>query len=133
MKKTIIFISIILGFAPNAVAARVFLIPHPESTGVNLGAALGTGLGAFFGHKLRQRQQRKQAQRFKQNGLPEVLGYLDPQVQAAYLQDLGAAQQRFQQEAQLRQRLEELAYLKKAQNEKSENDMLILESQWSIK
>ena len=77
-------------------------ILRQPSLGGQIGEAFGTGLGSSLQNlanmKLNQLQQGQQAARLQQAGLPEVLAYLDPQVQASYLREYGAQQQISQQE-----------------------------------
>jgi len=77
-------------------------ILRQPSLGAEIGESLGTGLGAGLQRlaemQLSEMQKRKQAGRLREGGLPEVLAYLDPKVQASYLRDFGAAQQQAQQE-----------------------------------
>jgi len=73
--------------------------------GGRVGQAIGTGLGSGLNVLLNQQMQKMQAQKLEQGGLPSVLAHLDPQVQAAYLREYGAAQQLNKQ-----QELESQAY-----------------------
>ena len=79
-------------------------ILRQPSLGGQIGEAFGTGLGSGLQSlaqlKFNQLQQGQQAARLQQGGLPEVLAYLDPQVQASYLREYGAQQQRSAQEQQ---------------------------------
>lgn len=102
----------------------VQIIRQPDDMGdllSRLGRGLGTGLGSGLQNlakfKLEKLKQQQQASQLKQGGLPEVLAYLDPQVQASYLKEYGAQQQRSQQDVaqniadQYVQRAEQEAFL----------------------
>lgn len=69
-----------------------------ERLGSSIGTGLGQGLSNLANLKLQEMQRQKQQQQLQQAGLPGVLAHLDPQVQAAYLREYGASQQRNQQE-----------------------------------
>lgn len=88
------------------------------SLGGRLGQSLGTGLGSGLQslaqlklQDLMSRQQFGEQQRragalapqLEQAGLPGVLAQLDPQVQAAFLRNFGAAQQQAAQQEQAQQ------------------------------
>jgi hypothetical protein len=78
--------------------------------GAQLGTSLGGGLGKAFEalaeDKLKQMRQAQQAEQLQKSGLPEVLAYLDPQVQAQYVRGAQAADIEAQKEAGLSSLLE---------------------------
>lgn len=63
-----------------------------------IGASFGTGLGSALEGLAQGANKRAQGQQFQQEDLPAILAQLDPQVQAAYLRQFGAAQQMAQQQ-----------------------------------
>lgn len=81
------------------MALQIYNKPNPwGDLGKSIGTGLSSGLQSLAQFQLNEMQQRRQAERLKEGGLPEVLAYLDPQVQASYLREYGTAQQRSQQE-----------------------------------
>lgn len=78
--------------------------------GAQLGTSLGGGLSKAFEalaqDKLKDMQQRQQAEKLRMSGLPEVLAYLDPQVQAQYVRGAQAADIEAQKEGKLSSLLE---------------------------
>lgn len=63
-----------------------------------LGSGLGQGIQSLAHLKFNQMQQRELGKQLQAGGLPAVLAYLDPQVQASYLREYGASQNRSQQD-----------------------------------
>lgn len=79
--------------------------------GESFGGGVNQALQLLAQQKLQDMLQQKQAAQFKAGGLPEVLAFMDPQVQASYLRDFAAAQQSAQgqqQESQLNDILAQL-------------------------
>lgn len=62
--------------------------------GQSFGAGLGQGIQSLAQLKFNQMQQRELGKQLQAGGLPAVLAYLDPQVQASYLREYGASQNR---------------------------------------
>lgn len=71
----------------------ITILPKEESLGGRLGTGLGVGIGKTLEGLVSGKLKQMQAQQFEQSGLPGILAHLDPQVQAAYLKQFGAAQQ----------------------------------------
>lgn len=67
--------------------------PRDIGIGERIGTSLGSGIQQGLQQLSDQKMQQLQEQRLTKSGLPGVLAYLDPQVQAAYLKQYGAAQQ----------------------------------------
>lgn len=82
------------------------ILPKEESFASRLGTSLGGGLGKVLEGLATDKIRQIQSQRFKQSGLPEVLAYLDPQSQAAFLKEMGAAQKMQQAQAAEQQQAE---------------------------
>lgn len=61
--------------------------------GAMLGSALGGGIGDVLKGLGKRGEMNIMSQHLQQQGLPGILAQLDPQVQAAYLKQFGAAQQ----------------------------------------
>lgn len=69
------------------------ILPPKGNAGAGLGASLGTGLGNALQSLGQGYEQNQKGKALEQAGLPAILSQLDPQVQAAYLKEYGAAQQ----------------------------------------
>jgi len=77
--------------------------------GTRLGTALGKGLSTGIERLISDKLKDIQSERLEKSGLPGVLAYLDPQTQAAYLKQYGAAQQLSAQQERAAQMQEQIA------------------------
>lgn len=68
--------------------------PQPDTLSTGIGQGLSSILEGLAQGKVKQLQ----GQQFEQAGLPAILAQLDPQVQAAYLRQYGAAQEKYRKE-----------------------------------